>query len=89
MASLDELIAKAKKQPYELTLPSGAVVSIAHPSLATWQEARADLAAAEFFEKLGVSAADAQALDEALKDAPLGASDLLYRDLANHFGRGN
>jgi hypothetical protein len=88
-AKLTDFVAKATQKPYELELPDGTVISIAHPALTKWKAACDADDAEGFMTVLGVSAEDAAKVAGLAKDAPMGTVPAIVADIRDHFNSGN
>lgn len=86
---LSEVVAKAKRAPYELELDDGTVVSVAHPNVAVWREAVQADGMADFLRMMDVPDDDAAKVNAFISGQPLGAESALVADMRNYFQLGN
>jgi hypothetical protein len=90
MPKLSDLAAKAARQPYDLELDDGTVLSVPQPTIAGWQAAcEAPGGVAGFLTALGASADGAAKVAAEMPDLPYGTESALVIALRNYFRLGN
>lgn len=89
MDTLAELTARAQRDPYQLDLGDGTVMTVPHPTNAVWRKAldAEDLGAA--LQVLGVDEATASRVFAAFADADYGSEGDLITRMSGFFGTKN
>lgn len=86
---LSDLVAKARRDPYELEMPDGTVVSVPQPTITRWREACEGDGIGAVLLALGVTDAEAAAVNAVTEAGPFGGESAVVADMRIYFQLGN